>query len=113
MWPKNKAPDPMGGKRLVDYGCRVIYIKEKILMPRKIKDPNDFRPGTRKGKIDAHPVWIVKIVMPKKLMQDVAIGKENKENNRLAELMKYNNQPVNPDTVAQETPENDQTQQPA
>ena len=113
MWERNNMPDPEGGKRLSDYGCRVIYAKEEILLPRKIKDPGDFRPGTKKGKIDAHPIWTVEITMPKKLMQDVSIGKENKENNRMAELMKYSNQEVSVDSVAQETPEevapNDQT----
>ena len=29
--------------------------------------------------------------MPKKLMQDVYIGKENQEHNQQAELMKYSN----------------------
>lgn len=110
MWPRKSAPDPKGGKRLVDYGCKVIYKKEEILMPRKIKDPGDFRPGTRKGKIDAHPVWIVEITMPKKLMQDVYIGTENKENTRMAELMKYSKQEVTPETAAQETPQDESAQ---
>lgn len=110
MWPRNQAPDPKGGKLLVDYGCKVVYKKENILLPRKIKDPGDFRPGTRKGKIDAHPVWIVEITMPKKLMQDVYIGQENKENNRMAELMKYSKQEVTPEATAQETPENEPAQ---
>jgi hypothetical protein len=113
MWPRADMPDPKGGKRLVDYGCQVVFAKEEVLLPRKIKDPDDFRPGTKKGKIDAHPIWTVEITMPKKLMQDIYIGKENKENNRMAELMKYSNQEVNVDSVAQETPEevapNDQT----
>lgn len=106
MWPRSKAPDPQGGKKLVNYGCKVVYIKDNILMPRKIKDPGDFRPGTKKGKIDAWPVWIVKITMPKKLMQDVYVGKENKENNRMAELMKYSKGEITPETAAQETPQN-------
>jgi hypothetical protein len=108
MWPRSKAPDPQGGKKLVNYGCKVVYIKDNILMPRKIKDPGDFRPGTKKGKIDAWPVWIVKITMPKKLMQDVYVGKENKENNRMAELMKYSKGEITPETAAQETPQNDE-----
>lgn len=111
MWPRNKAPDPKGGKLLVDYGCKVVYKKENILLPRKIKDPGDFRPGTKKGKIDAHPVWIVEITMPKKLMQDVYIGQENKENNRMAELMKYNKQEINPEMETQEAPQNEPTPQ--
>lgn len=107
MWPEKKMPDPQGGKRLADYGCHVAYKRDEFLIPRKIKDPGDFRPGTKKGKIDAHPIWTVTITMPKKLMQDVYIGKENKENNRMAELMKYSEQEIAPETAAQETSENE------
>ena len=105
MWDRNKMPDPKGGKRLVDYGCQVVFEKSEILLPRKIKDPGDFRPGTKKGKIDAHPIWTVEIVMPKKLMQDVYVGKENKENNRMAELMRYSKNDVDLENAAQESPE--------
>lgn len=104
MWPRDKAPDPDGGKILLNYGCDVIYKKEAILMPRKIKDPGDFRPGTKKGKIDAYPVWTVDITMPKKLMQDIYIGKENRENNRMAELMRYSPQEVTQDAATQQQP---------
>ena len=105
MWDRDNMPDPSGGKRLADYGCSIVYAKEVIMLPRKIKDPSDFRPGTKKGKIDAHPVWIVTITMPKKLMQDVYVGKENQENNRMAELMKYSNNPAETENVAQEVPQ--------
>lgn len=105
MWDADEMPDPKGGQRLGDYGCEVVYAKENILMPRKIKDPSDFRPGTKKGKIDAHPIWTVTIEMPKKLMQDVFTGKENQENNKMAELMRYNQSaPMSTDEVAQEAP---------
>jgi len=89
MWDAKEMPDPKGGMRLNDYGCKVTYIKENILIPRKIKEPSDFRPGTKKGKIDSHPVWCVEVEMPKKLLQDVYTGKENKENNIMAEYLKY------------------------
>jgi len=91
MWHRDDMPDPEGAKRLGEYGCEVVYKKEHVLVPRKIKHPDDFRPGTKKGKIDAHPVWVVEITMPKKLMQDIYIGKENQEHNQMAELMKYSN----------------------
>ena len=104
MWTRENMPDPNGGKRLVDYGCRVVYAKEVVMLPRKIKDPGDFRPGTRKGKIDAHPIWTVTITMPKKLMQDVYVGKENQENNKMAELMKYSNNQAEVENAAQEEP---------
>jgi len=104
MWQRDEMPDPQGAKRLSDYGCKVLYKKEHILVPRKIKEPGDYRPGTKKGKIDAHPVWILEITMPKKLMQDVYIGKENQENNRMAELMQYSSNDIDTDTAAQEAP---------
>ena len=47
MWPRNKMPDPMGGKRLLDYDCRVTYKKDSILTPGKISKPDDISPGTK------------------------------------------------------------------
>lgn len=113
IWERDEMPDPQGGKRLNEYGCKVHYKKTHILMPRKIKDPSDFRPGTKKGKIDAHPIWEVTIEMPKKLMEDVYIGKENKENARMAELMKYSENMVTASEAAQEAPVDATQEQPA
>lgn len=109
MWPRDSMPDPKGGKRLTDYGCTVEYAKSNVLVPRKIKDPGDFRPGTKKGKIDAHPIWIVSISMPKKLMNDVEVGRENQTHNKMAELMKYSKNDISPDEAAQETPDDEAT----
>jgi len=106
MWDMKEMPDPEGAKRLGDYGCRVQYAKEQMLVPRKIKDPDDYRPGTKKGKIDSHPVWVVTIEMPKKLMQDVDVGRHNQENNKMAELMRYDNSgAAAASEVAQESPD--------
>lgn len=74
MWPEDKMPDPMAAKRLLEYGCKVRYEKSNLLEPRKIKSPDDFRPGTRKGKLDQTPIWIVEITMPKKLVEDTFNG---------------------------------------
>ena len=71
FWPKEKMPDPMGGKRLLDYDCKVGYLKSSIVRPRKIMEPDDLRPGTKKGKLDRHPIWIVEIRMPKTLLADL------------------------------------------
>ena len=81
MWPKNKMPDPSGGKRLLDRGCKVLYKKYELLKPRKIKSPGDYRPGTTKGKIDAHPIWVVEIRMPKTLIGNFKYGKVEIDNN--------------------------------
>ena len=74
MWPKGKMPDPMGGKRLLDYDCKVKYIKSNLVVPRKIRKPDDIRPGTKKGKLDKKPIWIVEIKMPRTIMQDIYRG---------------------------------------
>jgi hypothetical protein len=74
MWPRENMPDPMAAKRLLDYGCKVRYEKTHLLEPRKVKGPDDFRPGTKKGKLDRKPVWLVEITMPKKLVEDTFDG---------------------------------------
>ena len=99
LWTINNMPDPDGAARLTDYGCKVTYEQTQMMVPRKVHKPSDFRPGTKKGKIDAHTVWIVSISMPKKLMQDIYQGYKEKDSARLADLMKY-------DTTEEMAPEN-------
>ncbi len=74
MWPKDKMPDPMGGKRLLDYDCKVSYKKSSLLKPRKIRKPDDIRPGSKKGKLDRLPIWLVNITMPKDLILNIYSG---------------------------------------
>ena len=74
MWDRDNMPDPQGGKRLLDYDCKVTYQKSYVIEPRKIKDPDDIRPGTKKGKLDRKPIWVVTIQMPKKLIGDIYTG---------------------------------------
>ena len=82
MWPADKMPDPAGGKRLLDRGCKVSYKKDELLKPRKIKTPADYRPGTTKGKIDAHDIWVVEIKMPKELIGNFKHGKDEIEDDQ-------------------------------
>lgn len=74
MWDQDKMPDPMGGKRLLDYDCKVKYKKSHLIVPRKIENPDDIRPGTKKGKLDRKPIWVVEIQMPVKLIADIYSG---------------------------------------
>ena len=74
MWPRNKMPDPMGGKRLTDYDCKVKYKKSDLVVPRKIESPEDYRPGTKKGKLDRLPIWMVEIQIPKSLLAEIYGG---------------------------------------
>ena len=76
MWPAEKMPDPAGGKRLLDKRCKVSFKKDELLKPRVIKSPADYRPGTTKGKIDAHDIWVVEIRMPKTLIGNMKHGQD-------------------------------------
>lgn len=74
MWPYKMMPDPRGGERLLDYDCEIYYSKDQLEYPVKVKNPDDFEPGTKMPKMAKTPVWLVKIVMPKKLMQEIQQG---------------------------------------
>jgi hypothetical protein len=71
FWPYHQMPDPMGAKRLLDYDCKVSYQRSYFIEPRKIKTPDDFRTGTKKGKLDRRRIWIVEIQMPKSLISEI------------------------------------------
>lgn len=74
MWPYKLMPDPRAGERLLDYGCEVRYKKDHLQFPIKVKDPDDFKPGTKVAKQARVPVWLVEVVMPKQLMQEINQG---------------------------------------
>lgn len=74
MWPEKQMPNPIAGQRLQDLGCRIKYEKSHLVEPRKIRTPDDIRPGTKKGKLDRKPIWIVEIQMPKKVAFDIYKG---------------------------------------
>ena len=106
MWPSEKMPDPMAAKRLIDYGCKVKYEKTHLLEPRIVKSPDDFRPGTRKGKLDRTPVWLVEITMPKKLVTDIYNGymTKMKESMGIGRSEKVDAAPVQPAEAAAVAP---------
>jgi hypothetical protein len=79
MWDRHKMPDPMGGQRLLDYDCKVSMGKDYVIKPRTIRTPDDIRPGSKKGKLDREPIWLVKIQMPKKLIADIYGGSNKVE----------------------------------
>ena len=91
MWPKELMPEPVGGKRLIEYGCKVEYAESKLAKVRKIKTPDDIRPGTKKGKIDHKDIWMVRITMPKKLMHDINRGYRNLDKNKIEDMVSKRN----------------------
>jgi hypothetical protein len=84
MWPYKNMPDPQGGKRLLDFGCQLAFTQDEVTSVRKIKTPDDIRPGTKKGKVDTNKVWFVEIKIPKKLMFDINKGYKDLAKNKIA-----------------------------
>lgn len=74
MWPYKFMPDPRAAERLSDYGCEVSYKKDHLEYPVKIKQTSDYVPGTHFPEKKRAPIWLVKIVMPKTLMQEIHQG---------------------------------------
>ena len=97
MWPKKKMPEPRGGLRLMDYGCKVEFAETKLGKVRKIKKPEDIRPGTRKGKIDYVDVWLVKISIPKKLMHDINRGYKTLDRNKVEDIINQQGVKIEPE----------------
>jgi hypothetical protein len=84
MWPYKDMPDPQGGKRLLDFGCQLAFTQDEVTVVRKVKTPDDIRPGTKKGKVDTNKVWFVEIKIPKKLMFDINKGYKDLAKNKIA-----------------------------
>ena len=97
MWPEKQLPDPSGAKRLTEYGCKVEVAETTVAEVRKIKTPDDIRPGTRKGKIDHRNVYMFKISMPKKLMYDINRGYTELDKNKIEDIVNANNVNANID----------------
>ncbi len=74
MWPGELMPDPRGAARLLPFDCDVKFKKTKLKVPKKIRKPEDFRPGTHIAKLTEKDIWLVEIIMPKHLMNDIRTG---------------------------------------
>lgn len=74
MWPYKLMPDPRGAERLLDYKCEITYKKDMLYYAVDVKGYDDFKPGTKAPRSAKKPIWVVTIVMPKQLMQDIHQG---------------------------------------
>ena len=74
MYPYKLMPDPRGSKRLLKVGVNIKYKKTTIKVPMEIDSPDDYKPGTHYPKLEEREVWLVRIEMPKELMDDIREG---------------------------------------
>lgn len=74
MYPYKLMPDPRGSKRLLQVGVNIKFKKTIIKVPVQIDSPDDYKPGTHYPKLEEREVWLVRIQMPKELMDDIREG---------------------------------------
>ena len=88
-------------------------LKKNIAQVRKIRKPEDIRPGTRKGKIDQKEIWLFKISMPKKLMSDINRGYTELDRNKIEDIVNANSINMSIDPAEQQAQDMANAQQPA
>lgn len=74
MWPYKLMPNPKGGLRLTNIGCKIKFKKTKIEVPVEVKDYDDYVPGTRYPKMSEKEVWLVYVEIPSQLLDDIKEG---------------------------------------
>lgn len=82
MYPEAHMPNPDAATRLIKHGCYVFFQKDYIETAVKIKNPSDMvpdrrHPGRRKPDVKRLPVYVVKIVVPRHLLNDYNARKIN------------------------------------
>jgi hypothetical protein len=74
MYPYKLMPDPRGSKRLLQVGVNIKFKKTTIKVPMEIDSPDDYKPGTHYPKMEEREIWLVRIEMPRELMEDIREG---------------------------------------
>lgn len=77
MWPLSLMPDPAGAERLLTFGAKIMWSKDWLEYPVRVKDADDFRPGTKMPKTARKQIWIVEINLPKSLIKTIQRGSED------------------------------------
>ena len=80
MWPYKLMPDPRGAERLAEYDIEIRYKRDHLETPVKVEDYDDYEPGTKYPKMDLKPIWLVEMIMPKKLITEINQGSVELEN---------------------------------
>lgn len=69
MYDRDSMPDPEGALRLKQLGCKVFFEEAKFKYSRRVQNPDDVQSGvTRQAKQEIKDIWVVKIKMPRRLI---------------------------------------------
>lgn len=74
MWPYKLMPDPRGAKRILAIGGKCYYACREVEIPIQVKNYEDFVPGTNYPKMIKTKVWLVQIVLPMDILDDIKQG---------------------------------------
>lgn len=74
MWPEKLMPDTKAAKRLKKVGIKLKGVKKDIEVPIEVKNPDDFIQGTNYPKSVNRKVVLIKITIPRELMDDIKEG---------------------------------------
>ena len=81
MYPAAQMPNPEGAERLIKHGCYVFFKKDTLTSNVKVKKPEDLAQDDethkRKPKEETIDVYVVKIVVPRHLLNDSNVKKIN------------------------------------
>jgi hypothetical protein len=55
-------------------GVNIKFKKTTIKVPMEIDSPDDYKPGTHYPKMEEREIWLVRIEMPRELMDDIREG---------------------------------------
>jgi hypothetical protein len=85
MYPRQLMPDPRGAERIINFGGKVYYAKDRLVTAAKLVDPEDrevmdgadgMRPGQPRAKKVERPVWLVTLEIPRTAMDDLVTAKK-------------------------------------
>jgi hypothetical protein len=69
MYPNKLMPEPEGALRLTKVGAKVYMGKDIYKEPRRVMGPSSVQdPVTKQAKLVKHKIWVVKIRLPKRLI---------------------------------------------
>lgn len=119
MYPAKQMPNPVAAERLIKHGCYVFFQKDTLTSNVRIHRPEDLvmDPDRQRHVPDTRTmdVYVVKIVMPRHLLNDYDVKKINAMDNEidLDEIVDAFDQGLDVDRNARSNEEkNDEPQDP-
>lgn len=70
QYPATLMPEPKGILRFHEMGVKYDFKKSTVLVPMKVKSPDDLDSMTRKPKEEEQDIWLVTLTIPRHLIED-------------------------------------------